>query len=46
MGEMSWKAALRDGAVEIDGPSALRRAVPSWFTLAPAGAVPRPARVG
>lgn len=36
----------QDADLEIAGPSALRRAVPSWFTLAPAAAVPRPARAG
>lgn len=46
MGEVTWRAAQRAGDVEIAGPSALRRAVPSWFTLAPVAAVPRPARVG
>jgi hypothetical protein len=46
MGETTWRAAQRAGAVEIAGPGALRRAVPTWFTLASVAAVPRPARVG
>ncbi len=46
MGNLTWKAAQRDDAVAITGPSALRRALPSWFTLAPAAAVPRPAQAG
>lgn len=46
MGEVTWRAAQRAGAVTLEGPSVLRRALPTWFTLAPAAVVPRPARVG
>jgi DNA-binding HxlR family transcriptional regulator len=46
MGDVSWRDAQRDGALELDGPSKLCRLMPSWFTLAPAAAVPRPAQVG
>jgi DNA-binding HxlR family transcriptional regulator len=46
MGEVSWKVAQREGALQFEGPSKLCRAVPSWFTLAPAAAVPRPAHAG
>ncbi|HVE24301.1 MAG TPA: helix-turn-helix domain-containing protein [Sporichthya sp.] len=45
LGERSWKEVQRSGEVEIDGPSALRRALPTWFLLAPAAAVPRPSPV-
>lgn len=41
-GELSWADALRSGAVELQGPEPLRRAVPTWFTLMPFAAVPRP----
>ena len=41
-GDRSWSAALRAGAVEVHGPEALRRAVPSWFTLSGFASVPRP----
>ena len=42
-GDQSWPSALRTGDVVIDGPQALRRALPEWFTLSPFAAVPRPA---
>jgi SCP-2 sterol transfer family len=42
-GDLSWSNALRAGAVEVDGPEGLRRAVPGWFTLSSFAAVPRPA---
>jgi DNA-binding HxlR family transcriptional regulator len=42
-GDLSWSNALRAGAVEVDGPEGLRRAVPGWFTLSTFAAVPRPA---
>lgn len=41
-GELTWADALRSGAVELQGPAPLRRAVPTWFTLMPFAAVPRP----
>jgi DNA-binding HxlR family transcriptional regulator len=43
LGELSWKSAQRNGEVRIDGPTALRRALPTWFRLSSAAAVPRPA---
>jgi DNA-binding HxlR family transcriptional regulator len=43
-GDLTWAAALRAGALEVQGPRALRRAVPAWFTLSPFAAVPRPVR--
>ncbi len=44
LGDLSWKHALRSGALEIDGPKALSRAVPSWFIPQMYVSVPRPAR--
>ena len=41
-GDVSWAAALRAGSVAMDGPTALRRAVPGWFTLSTFASVPRP----
>ncbi|HXM55724.1 MAG TPA: helix-turn-helix domain-containing protein [Candidatus Dormibacteraeota bacterium] len=43
-GDRGWSESLRSGAIELDGPSALRRAVPRWFTLSVFAAVPRPVR--
>lgn len=42
LGERTWKDGQRSGAVVLDGVTALRRALPSWFRLAAAAAVPRP----
>jgi DNA-binding HxlR family transcriptional regulator len=42
-GDLDWPAALRSGSLEVQGPETVRRAVPSWFTLSPFAAVPRPA---
>lgn len=42
-GDITWSEALRARAVEVQGPEALRRAVPRWFTLSGFAAVPRPA---
>jgi DNA-binding HxlR family transcriptional regulator len=42
-GDLTWREALRAGAVEVLGPEALRRAVPRWFTLSGFASVPRPA---
>ncbi|MER7366806.1 winged helix-turn-helix transcriptional regulator [Nonomuraea wenchangensis] len=42
-GDLSWPDALRLNAVEVQGPEALRRAVPRWFTLPEWASVPRPA---
>lgn len=30
-GDRSWRDAIRSGGIAIDGPAALRRAVPRWF---------------
>ena len=43
-GDSSWPEALRTGAIEVDGPEALRRALPRWFMLSAFAAVPRPVR--
>ena len=42
-GDVSWPDALRAGTVEVQGPEALRRALPSWFTLSVFAGVTRPA---
>jgi DNA-binding HxlR family transcriptional regulator len=41
MGDVRWDDALRSGAVRLDGPEQVRRAVPSWFTLSNFATVPR-----
>ena len=41
-GDVSWSDALRAGTVEVQGPEALRRGVPRWFTLSVFASVPRP----
>jgi DNA-binding HxlR family transcriptional regulator len=42
-GDLRWSDALRSSAVEVQGPEALRRALPGWFTLSAFASVPRPA---
>jgi hypothetical protein len=42
-GDPSWQRALLDGSVAIDGPSDVRRAVPTWIGQSTLAAVPRPA---
>jgi len=42
-GDLGWSGALRSGAVQIEGPPTLRRAVPRWFTLSEFASIPRPA---
>ena len=42
-GDIGWRDALRSGGVMIEGPAALRRAVPRWFTLSDFAPVARPA---
>jgi DNA-binding HxlR family transcriptional regulator len=41
-GDRSWTDAVRAGAVEVQGPERLRRALPRWFTLSDFAVVPRP----
>jgi DNA-binding HxlR family transcriptional regulator len=43
LGHVTWAQAQRAGTVELQGPQALRRAVPRWFTLSAFASVPRPA---
>ncbi len=40
-GDISWERALGNGAVMIDGPSNVRRAVPRWFGQGIFAEVPR-----
>lgn len=42
-GDTTWAAAVRGGDLRINGPAALRRSVPRWFTLSDFALVPRPA---
>jgi DNA-binding HxlR family transcriptional regulator len=42
-GDIGWQDALRSGGLSIEGPAALRRAVPRWFTLSDFAPVTRPA---
>jgi DNA-binding HxlR family transcriptional regulator len=42
MGNLDWSDALRSGSLEVQGPEALRRAFPDWFTLSTFAGVPRP----
>ena len=42
MGDIAWNAALRDGSIRLSGPSALRKAFPSWLKLSSFAGVPRP----
>jgi len=41
-GDIGWSSALRSGSLEVEGPVAMRRAVPNWFTLSDFAGVPRP----
>jgi DNA-binding HxlR family transcriptional regulator len=40
-GDLGWPEALRSGAIQLNGPQPLRRAMPHWFTLSAFAAVPR-----
>jgi DNA-binding HxlR family transcriptional regulator len=42
-GDLKWGEAVKAGELDVQGPRALRRAVPGWFTLSPFAGVPRPA---
>lgn len=44
-GDVDWDAAVRAGRLALDGPAAVRRAVPSWLKLSPFARVPRPVAV-
>ena len=41
-GDVTWAQAIGSRAVEVDGPTLLRRSLPGWFTLSTFAAVPRP----
>ncbi|WP_208105478.1 SCP2 sterol-binding domain-containing protein [Streptomyces sp. GC420] len=41
-GDLGWSEALRTGALAVEGPERLRRALPDWFALPAVAAVPRP----
>ncbi|MBW9208099.1 helix-turn-helix transcriptional regulator [Mumia sp. zg.B53] len=41
-GDTTWAGALRAGTVTVDGPSAARRAVPTWFAPTGLARVVRP----
>jgi len=41
LGDITWRAAVRDGFVRITGPRDLVKAFPSWLLLSPFAAVPR-----
>lgn len=41
-GDIDWSEALRSGAVRLQGPASLRRALPRWFQLSVFAAVARP----
>ena len=43
-GDVSWSRTLLDGSVSIDGPSDIRRAIPTWIGQAAVAAVARPAQ--
>jgi hypothetical protein len=42
LGDRSWLDALRSGELEMHGPEALRRAVPTWFKPTIYSSIPRP----
>ncbi|HVU61437.1 MAG TPA: helix-turn-helix domain-containing protein [Mycobacteriales bacterium] len=41
-GDLQWGAAIRSGAVELQGASQVRRALPGWFQLSTFAALARP----
>ena len=41
-GERGWADAARAGALTVDAPTGVRRALPSWFQLSVFAGVPRP----
>ncbi len=41
-GDCTWAAALASGEVAVSGSVAVRRGLPTWFTLSGFAAVPRP----
>lgn len=43
LGDLTWPQALRSGAITLQGPQTLCRALPRWLTLSTFAATPRPA---
>lgn len=41
-GDVAWPALVRSGDVTVDAPSAVRRALPAWFTRSAFADLPRP----
>jgi DNA-binding HxlR family transcriptional regulator len=41
-GDVAWSDALRSGEIAVNGPEALRRGLPDWFTRSVFASVPRP----
>lgn len=41
-GDQTWTEALRSGAVELTGPTDVRRAVPAWLGQSPMAGIARP----
>jgi hypothetical protein len=41
-GDREWAEALRSGALDMQGTTAVSRAVPRWFTLSAFAKVSRP----
>jgi DNA-binding HxlR family transcriptional regulator len=45
LGDLTWAATIRSGAVQLEGPQRWRRQLPTWFTLSRFAQVPRPSTV-
>ena len=41
-GDRSWEQILQSGDVDIDGPTAVRRALPAWLGQSESALIPRP----
>ncbi len=46
LGYVDYAAALRSGSLAVDGPPALRRALPTWFLFSPMAKFVREVRTG
>lgn len=44
-GDNTWADALRSGSITMNGPAALRRALPTWFTPPGFASIPRAAQL-
>lgn len=42
-GDVPWNTAVAGGSLEVQGPSTVRRALPTWLKLSAFASVPRPA---